>query len=197
MFTKHTWLFFFFFISGFSSIIYQIAWQKLLFHNLGSDIESSTIIVSTFMAGLGTGALLGGYISSKFKNVIFYFCIFELIIGLYGFISYELFLITSNYFIKSSFVILILTNFFIFLVPTVLMGATLPLLIIFILKKYKNIGNATGKLYKVNTFGAAFGSIVTGFIIFIYLDLKQSIFLAALLNIFLSYFIYKKFKKDF
>jgi predicted membrane-bound spermidine synthase len=197
MFTKHTWLFFFFFISGFSSIIYQIAWQKLLFHNLGSDIESSTIIVSTFMAGLGTGALLGGYISSKFKNVIFYFCIFELIIGLYGLISYELFLITSNYFIKSSFVILILTNFFIFLVPTVLMGATLPLLIIFILKKYKNIGNATGKLYKVNTFGAAFGSIVTGFIIFIYLDLKQSIFLAALLNIFLSYFIYKKFKKDF
>jgi len=188
---------FFFFISGFSSIIYQIAWQKLLFQNLGSDIESSTIIVSTFMAGLGTGALLGGYISSKFKNVIFYFCIFELIIGLYGLISYELFLITSNYFIKSSFVILILTNFFIFLVPTVLMGATLPLLIIFILKKYKNIGNATGKLYKVNTFGAAFGSIVTGFIIFIYLDLKQSIFLAALLNIFLSYFIYKKFKKDF
>jgi predicted membrane-bound spermidine synthase len=197
MFTKHTWLFFFFFISGFSSIIYQIAWQKLLFQNLGSDIESSTIIVSTFMAGLGTGALLGGYISSKFKNVIFYFCIFELIIGLYGLISYELFLITSNYFIKSSFVILILTNFFIFLVPTVLMGATLPLLIIFILKKYKNIGNATGKLYKINTFGAAFGSIVTGFIIFIYLDLKQSIFLAALLNIFLSYFIYKKFKKDF
>jgi len=188
---------FFFFISGFSSIIYQIAWQKLLFQNLGSDIESSTIIVSTFMAGLGTGALLGGYISSKFKNVIFYFCIFELIIGLYGLISYELFLITSNYFIKSSFVILILTNFFIFLVPTVLMGATLPLLIIFILKKYKNIGNATGKLYKINTFGAAFGSIVTGFIIFIYLDLKQSIFLAALLNIFLSYFIYKKFKKDF
>lgn len=197
MFTKHTWLFFFFFISGFSSIIYQIAWQKLLFQNLGSDIESSTIIVSTFMAGLGTGALLGGYISSKFKNVIFYFCIFELIIGLYGLISYELFLITSNYFIKSSFVILILTNFFIFLVPTVLMGATLPLLIIFILKKYKNIGNATGKLYKVNTFGAAFGSIVTGFIIFTYLDIKQSIFFAAFLNIFLSYFIYKKFKKDF
>ena len=125
MFTKHTWLFFFFFISGFSSIIYQIAWQKLLFHNLGSDIESSTIIVSTFMAGLGTGALLGGYISSKFKNVIFYFCIFELIIGLYGLISYELFLITSNYFIKSSFVILILTNFFIFLVPTVLKNVIL------------------------------------------------------------------------
>ena len=45
-----------FFISGFSALIYQIAWQRILFTAFGVDLESITIIISVFMAGLGIGA---------------------------------------------------------------------------------------------------------------------------------------------
>jgi hypothetical protein len=45
-----------FFVSGFSALIYQVCWQRLLFTGFGIDLTSITIIVSVFMAGLGIGA---------------------------------------------------------------------------------------------------------------------------------------------
>jgi hypothetical protein len=42
------------------SVFYQSCWQRLLFEPVGVDIESVTIIVSTFMLGSGLGALAGG-----------------------------------------------------------------------------------------------------------------------------------------
>ena len=41
-----------FFMSGFSALIYQIAWQRMLFTAFGVDLESITVIISVFMAGL-------------------------------------------------------------------------------------------------------------------------------------------------
>lgn len=186
---------FIFFFSGMSAIIYQIAWQKLLLQNLGSDTESVTIIVSTFMAGLGFGALMGGFITKKFKNIIFFFFIFEFLIGAFGLISFDLFLFLTNQFVNVDYLFLIFINFLFFFVPTLLMGATLPILTIFILRKIKNVGDAIGLLYKVNTLGSALSTILTGFILFIFLDLKESIILASSLNIFLSFIIYKNFLK--
>ena len=40
-----------FFLSGAAGLIYQIAWQRLLFANFGVDVESSTVVVSAFMLG--------------------------------------------------------------------------------------------------------------------------------------------------
>jgi len=192
---KIYFLSFIFFLSGMSAIIYQIAWQKLLLQNQGSDTESVTIIVSTFMAGLGFGALMGGFITNKFKNLIFFFCIFEFLIGAFGLISFDLFLFLSNQFVSVDYLFLIFINFLFFFIPTLLMGATLPILTVFILRKIKNVGDAIGLLYKSNTLGSALSAILTGFILFIFLDLKQSIILASCLNIFISFIIYKKFVK--
>ena len=55
-----------FFISGFSALIYQICWQRLLFTGFGIDLTSITVIVSVFMAGLGIGAFFGGRIADRF-----------------------------------------------------------------------------------------------------------------------------------
>jgi len=51
-----------FFMSGFAALIYQIAWQRMLFTAFGVDLESITIIIAVFMAGLGNvppGAVRG------------------------------------------------------------------------------------------------------------------------------------------
>ena len=53
----HHGLIFLFMISGTAALIYQICWQRLLFEGFGVDMESVTIVVSTFMLGLGLGAL--------------------------------------------------------------------------------------------------------------------------------------------
>src|ERR1700758_4599761 len=67
-FRRAHWIALAFFASGFSALTYQIAWQRLLFASFGVDIESVTIIVSTFMLGLGLGALGGGVIGARFPR---------------------------------------------------------------------------------------------------------------------------------
>lgn len=57
-----------FFISGFSALIYQVCWQRLLFTGFGVDLTSITVIVSVFMAGLGVGAYFGGRIADAFSS---------------------------------------------------------------------------------------------------------------------------------
>ena len=70
-----------FFISGFSALIYQVCWQRLLFTGFGVDLTSVTIIISIFMVGLGMGAFYGGRMADKFKeNTIFIFCLIEFLI---------------------------------------------------------------------------------------------------------------------
>ena len=60
-----------FFMSGFAALIYQIAWQRMLFTAFGVDLESITIIIAVFMAGLGIGAYFGGRIADNFILLLF------------------------------------------------------------------------------------------------------------------------------
>ncbi|CAA6808685.1 MAG: Unknown protein [uncultured Campylobacterales bacterium] len=188
-----------FLLSGISALTYQIIWQRVLFSTFGVDIDSVTIIVSTFMLGLGLGALLGGYLSDKYPtSVIFIFMIFEALIGLFGFFSYLIIINVSDLFILSNMFVVTLANFFIFLIPTILMGATLPLLVTYFYKYSKNIGISIGRLYSFNTLGASIGAFFTTFIALIYFDILQTLQLAALNNfviVLITYFIFKKSNK--
>lgn len=173
-----------FFLSGFSALIYQLCWQRLLFTGFGIDLTSITVIVSVFMLGLGCGAFFGGRIAdSNPKKILIFFCLIELFIGLFGFISRDSILFLQGLLIESNMFVTALGTFSLLLIPTFLMGATLPLLTTFFNSYIKNIGDSIGTLYFVNTLGAAMGALATGFILFDYLTLSQTIYLAACINI--------------
>lgn len=53
------------FVSGFSALLYEIAWQRLLTLYSGVGSASLILIVSVYMLGLGAGALLGGRLSAR------------------------------------------------------------------------------------------------------------------------------------
>lgn len=180
-----------FFVSGFSALIYQVCWQRILFTGFGVDLTSITVIVSVFMAGLGVGAYFGGRISDRFsQHVILIFCLVELGIGCFGMVSAQLIYFVQDLFIQSNILILSLVTFLLLIFPTFLMGATLPILTCFFNRYIENIGNSIGTLYFYNTLGAAAGAMATGFILFNYLALSQTIYLAATLNILISIIIF-------
>src|SRR5256714_11514095 len=52
-----------FFASGFAALLYQVIWQRLLVFFSGADVYSVTLIVTTFMAGLGPRDLVGGFVA--------------------------------------------------------------------------------------------------------------------------------------
>ncbi|ENV10315.1 hypothetical protein F966_01494 [Acinetobacter higginsii] len=185
-----------FFISGFSALIYQVCWQRLLFTGFGVDLTSITVVVSVFMLGLGAGAFYGGRIADKFNSkIILIFSLMEFFIGFFGLISRELILTLQDLFVYSNMIQIAFLSFILLFFPTFLMGSTLPLLTNFFNKYIDNIGEAIGVLYFFNTLGAAFGALVTGFILFNYMGVSSVIFLAAFLNISISVFVFIKYRE--
>ena len=141
-----------FFISGFSALIYQVCWQRLLFTGFGVDLTSITVIVSVFMAGLGVGAYFGGRIADKFRTrLLIIFCLIELGIGCFGFVSANLILLVQDALVQSGLVILTFATFLLLIFPTFLMGATLPILTSFFNRYIANVGESIGTLYFYNT----------------------------------------------
>jgi spermidine synthase len=177
-----------FFISGFSALLYQVVWQRWLVFYIGISSLSISLIVSAFMAGLGLGYLLGGYIADRTKtmNAIIFFILAELGIGIFAFFSktiiydllYEKSVISSNGVFQTYFIL-----FLVLLIPTLLMGLSLPLLskstrLDDIKKQSQYIGN----LYFVNTLGAAFGAIVSGVFLIRWIGFQNTVLLGASFN---------------
>lgn len=189
---------FFFFLSGSSALMYQVAWQRVLNIAFGSNYESATIIVAAFMLGLGFGAIIGGYISDIYTDkTLMLFCGCEIGIGVFGLISYSLILSVGDLVIHYNLFVIALTNFLVILIPAFLMGATLPILVNYLMANWNNIGASTGHLYAINTLGAALGAFLTGFVLFHYFDLDTVIILAALINFIIACGVYLLFKKAY
>jgi predicted membrane-bound spermidine synthase len=176
-----------FLVSGAAALIYQVCWQRLLFESVGTDIDSVTIIVSTFMLGLGLGALAGGEIVDRYpQRALELFALIELATGVFGFFSPWLIRAMAAATVKGSLATIAVANFGLLLIPTTLMGATLPILVTHVMRAYRNLGVSVGTLYCANTLGAALGAALTGFVVLYYCGLMSTIYIAAALNVVVS-----------
>jgi predicted membrane-bound spermidine synthase len=154
------WLFF---ASGFAALLYQVMWQRTLFTLWGINAESVTVIVTAFMVGLGVGSLAGGIVSrDPTRRTALWFAGCELAIGVYGIVSLPIFHFVGALMLPSSAGLVALATFFLVLIPTTLMGATLPLLVSHFTRINKHVGDSVGSLYHTNTLGAAAGAFAAG-----------------------------------
>jgi predicted membrane-bound spermidine synthase len=63
-----SWYFAFFFISGFCSILYELIWLRLAMAQFGVTTALVSIVLSTFMAGLGIGSWAAGRLIRKYAR---------------------------------------------------------------------------------------------------------------------------------
>ncbi|MBL8610260.1 MAG: hypothetical protein JNL38_23185 [Myxococcales bacterium] len=148
-----------FLASGFAALLYQVVWQRSLYAIYGINIESVTMVVTAFMLGLGLGSLAGGALSKDPKRpVLLMFAGVEAGIGLFGFFSLDVFRVVGQVTLGLSPAATGAVTFVLVLVPTLLMGGTLPLLVGYLVRESKNVGKSVATLYFVNTLGSAFAS---------------------------------------
>jgi spermidine synthase len=173
-----------FFISGCPALIYQIVWQRALFAIYGTNIQSVTIVVSAFMLGLGLGSLLGGQISriERLPTLLLFGCV-ELCIGAYGLGSLRIFHFVGTHTAALPLFAVGALAFVLVLLPTMLMGGTLPFLVAYFVRLSRNVGAAVGMLYFVNTLGSAFACFLCALYTMRLLGESGSVRLAAALNI--------------
>src|SRR5579863_5142383 len=172
-----------FFCSGFPALIYQIVWQRALFAIYGVNVQSVAVVVSAFMLGLGLGSLVGGWLSEKFPDRgILIFGVCELAVAGFGLISLRLFHWVSGFTAGSSLGITILFSFLLLILPTMLMGATLPLLVEQLVRSSRDVGYSVATLYFVNTLGSAVACFVCAQVLMRNFGQSGSVTVAACLN---------------
>jgi spermidine synthase len=179
-----TWIHLLFFCSGFPALIYQIVWQRALFAIYGLNIESVTIVVSGFMLGLGLGSLVGGRLSSSRRLApVKLFAMAELFTGIFGIVSLKLFHQIAEFTAGTSPLETRLIGFFVIVLSTLLMGATLPLLVEYSVRSSQNVGSSVGGLYYANCLGSGFACFLAAGWLMRYLGQSGSVRFAAAVNV--------------
>jgi spermidine synthase len=145
-----------FLFSGMPALIYQVVWQRALFSIYGVNAESVAVVVSAFMLGLGLGSLAGGWLSARFpRQGILLLGLAELGIAIFGLASLHIFRWAATYTSGANLPSIVLFSFALLLIPTMLMGATLPILVEHLVRGSGRVGASVSKLYFVNTLGSA------------------------------------------
>src|SRR5215467_8015084 len=65
---RRQWYFGFFLVSGFCSILYELIWLRLAMAQFGVTTALISIVLSTFMAGLGVGSWAAGRVIRRFTQ---------------------------------------------------------------------------------------------------------------------------------
>lgn len=162
-----------FFVSGAFALVYQVVWSRLMMHVFGSTALAVGTVLAAFMFGMAVGAWRIGKFADNSPNCLRLYAWLEIGIALTAFVSHTLLSqlgpahLAIHDLSGASPALFALVRFllaFIFVfAPTVLMGATLPVLTRFMLGRQMLVGINLSTLYSINTFGAVSGVLVTGF----------------------------------
>jgi spermidine synthase len=173
-----------FFCSGFPALIYQLTWQRELFRIFGVNSESVTIVVTAFMLGLGLGSLAGGWLSKRQGiSLLPLLAAIEIATAAFGIVSLSVFEQIGAATVDWPLAAMAALNLALVIVPTLLMGATLPILVSHLVRRSGQVGGAVGLLYYVNTLGAGAACLICATVLFPFFGMHSAIYTAAGINL--------------
>ena len=179
-------------LTGFAALCAQVIWQKHLAILTGSEARSLSLVIAVFLFGLALGYYVFGLLTEKKSNPRFmllkYYGYVELLTGLYIglFPLYFEFLKNFSFHSSNSLFIDILIALLALLLPTFLMGASIPLLTATLPENSKEVNTIHAKVYGWNSFGACFGALFSGFYLVPVFGLNLSLHLIGILNVLAS-----------
>jgi spermidine synthase len=191
-------LYLIFFLSGATGLVYEVIWVRLTGLVFGNTSHAISVVLGAFMAGLALGSWWLGRRADRAKSALRFYGLLEIGIGVsaslvpFAFRSLDGVYWTLAPSLESvpggNGVVRFLTSFLILIVPTFLMGGTLPVLARFFTESVHEVQRKVGLLYALNTFGAAFGTLAAALFFIPQLGNIRSTLLVASLNIAIGIF---------
>jgi len=179
-------------MSGFASLVYELAWNRSLALALGSSTYAFSAMLTTFLFGTALGSFIFSNLSKKRDFTFFSFAVIQVLIGLFSMLSVLLLgklpLIFGSIlpFIKHSYNLVIIVDFLIcfasMILPTILIGISFPLAGKLYTDKIESLGKSIGDIYAINTIGSVSGSFLTGFVLMPTIGIQNTIILAVCFN---------------
>jgi spermidine synthase len=184
------------FFSGISALVYQIVWGRMLGLAIGTAVTAWAAVLAAFMGGMALGSVFGGRVADRTVKPLQLLAIIELSIGVYGLLS-PLLLRGMQYvctilppFAGIQVVVAIIT----LIVPTMLMGATFPLISRALVTGNRPAGQDLGSIYAANTTGAIIGTLTAGFILLSFAGMSAALMVAATINIAVAAVLFFRFR---
>jgi spermidine synthase len=155
-----------FLLSGATALCYEVAWTRHLVLVFGSTTRAVSLILAAYMLGLAAGSAAGGRLADRVRSPAVVYAAAEGLVGLYAFaFPWMVGAVRAAYLALGTAAtpVLFLGAFALLVVPTALMGATLPLLVRASVTDVAATGRTVGRLYGANILGAVLGTALTGF----------------------------------
>lgn len=179
------------FLSGLCSLGYQAIWQRYLGVLVGSESRSITLIISVFLLGLSIGYYYFGKLSTKFTSrnqATKFYGYIELATAMYALLFGKLFTVFLNSSLSgvNNLFLHFLVTCLLILIPTFLMGATIPIMTLALPETEKDVNTTHSKIYGINTIGAFLGVLLTSLILVPSLGLDISLKFLGSINLLLA-----------
>jgi len=183
-----------FLVSGSTGLLYEVAFGKLLAYVFGATAYAVSTVLAAFMGGLALGAHLGGKRAARLAKPLAAYGALEIVVGLVCAASpAALDALTTAYVrvarsapesLATLTVVRGALTALVVIVPTVAMGATLPILARVVAGDV-DLGSKRrlALLYAINTAGGAIGALTSAYLVLPALGVKGTIWAAALTNI--------------
>ena len=184
-----------FFLSGFSALLYQTAWTREFSFVFGTSEIAVAVVLAGYMGGLALGSAAAARFAPKVTRPIWVYGALELgIAGSALALPFGLEGLTAAYVAMfaqaapaepgmAATLFRFVSAFVLMMIPTGLMGATLPLLARHAIRRHEEIGPRVGGLYAINTAGAIAGTLIAGFLLLPQIGLRQTVYVGALGNL--------------
>lgn len=181
-----------FFLSGLAGLMHQVIWARLLVQLIGSTAHAQMIVLAVFMGGLAIGATWFGKLADQHRHPLRLYIILELVIGGYCLLVPWLLDLTElgyvgmarSFFDQSALTLLLRVSLVTLLIlgPSVLMGATLPVMSRHLVHRLKDTQRQVANLYALNSLGAVVGVGLAGFVMLPLFGIHAALGVASLLN---------------
>jgi spermidine synthase len=183
-----------FFLSGATGLIYELLWLRVLYQSFGSTIQSVTTVVAAYMGGLGLGAWLFGRRADRTPRPAVLYGWLEIAIGVFGILSPLVLGLAHWMYIGTAGALAlggaasVALRFglaaLVLLIPTTLMGGTLPVLTRALTGEDRGLLKPSlGRLYGLNTLGAMTGTALAGFFLIEFVGVRASLLATAAVNL--------------
>jgi len=181
-----------FIFSGATGLIYEVLWARMLGLVFGATTLAVSTVLAAFMGGLALGSAFAGRFGSRVKRPLSAYGWLEIGIAIYAIFVPLLFRWVDHVYVliwqefHPGFFVFSIWRFvlscLLLLLPTTLMGATLPVLSSALLSSLGHDSRSVTKLYACNLAGAILGTVVAGFVLLPVVGVRTTIFVAAAIN---------------
>ncbi len=187
--------------SGFSGLIYESVWSHYLNLFLGHAAYAQTLVLAIFMGGMAIGSWLMARYSHRIANLLLGYAIVEGVIGFFGLVFHRIStssmawafdtLLPHLDSVAGAQVAKWTLGAALILPQSILLGMTFPLMSGATVRRFpERSGETLAMLYFTNSFGAAVGVLVSGFVLIRAVGLPGTMMTAGLLNIGLALFVW-------